>query len=50
MLKKAATQNTLKDLNEKLVVRLNKNVDEVDKLMKQTNIPAYTAVPDVNVL
>lgn len=50
MLKKAATQNTLKELNEKLVTRLNKNVEEVDRLMKQTNVPQYTAVPDVNVL
>jgi len=50
MLKKAATQQTLKELNEKLVGRLNKNVEEVDKLMQQTNIPQYTAVPDVSVL
>lgn len=50
MLKKAAAQNTLKDLNEKLVGRLNRNVEEVDKLMKQTNVPQYSAVPDMNVL
>lgn len=50
MLKKAATQNTIKELNDKLVTRLNKNVEEVDRLMKQTNVPQYTAVPDVNVL
>lgn len=50
MLKKAATQQTLKDLNEKLTTRLNKNVDDIDKLMKNANIPQYTAVPDVSVL
>eukprot|EP00347_Sterkiella_histriomuscorum_P010965 403374259 len=50
MLKKAATQQTLKDLNEKLTVRLNKNVEELDKLMNNANIPQYTAVPDMNVL
>lgn len=50
MLKKAATQQTLKDLNEKLTVRLNKNVEDIDKLMKNANVPQYTAVPDVSVL
>ena len=50
MLKRAAAQNTMKDLNDKLVARLTKSVEEVDKLMTQTNIPQYTAVPDVNVL
>lgn len=50
MLKKAATQQTLKDLNEKLTTRLNKNVEDLDKLMSNANIPSYTAVPDVTVL
>lgn len=50
MLKKAATQQTLKDLNEKLTTRLNKNVEDLDKLMKNANIPQYTAVPDMSVL
>lgn len=50
MLKKAAQQQTLKDLNEKLMTRLNHNVEEIDKLMKNANVPQYTAVPDVNAL
>ena len=50
MLKKAATQNTVKDLYEKLSERLNKNVELIDELMKATNVPQYTAVPDINVL
>lgn len=49
-MKKAATQQTLKDLNEKLTTRLNKNVEDLDKLMSNANIPQYTAVPDVTVL
>lgn len=49
-MKKAATQQTLKDLNEKLTTRLNKNVEDLDKLMSNANIPSYTAVPDVTVL
>lgn len=40
----------MKDLNEKLLVRLTASVEEVDKLMAQTNVPQYTAVPDINVL
>ena len=39
MLKKAAAQNTLKELNEKLTVRLNKNVEDIDRLMKVSNVP-----------
>jgi len=39
MLKKAATQNTVKDLYEKLSERLNKNVELIDELMKATNVP-----------
>jgi hypothetical protein len=50
MLKRAATQNTMKELNEKLLQRLTASVEEVDKLMSQTNVPQYTAVPDPNVL
>jgi len=50
MLKKAATQQTLKDLNEKLTGRLNKNVDEIDRLIKNANVPQFTAVPDMSVL
>jgi hypothetical protein len=33
MLKRAATQNTMKELNDKLLQRLNASVEEVDKLM-----------------
>jgi hypothetical protein len=40
----------LKEQNEKLISRLSTNVEEVDKLMKQTNIPQFSAVPDANVL
>lgn len=50
MLKKAATQASLKDLHEKLSERLNKNVEEIENLMKATSIPNYSAVPDFNVL
>ena len=50
MLKKAATQQTLKDLNDKLTTRLAKNVEDIDKLMSNANIPQYTAVPDITVL
>jgi hypothetical protein len=39
MLKKAAIQASIKDLHEKLHERLNKNVEEIDKLMKATSIP-----------
>lgn len=40
----------MKEQNEKLISRLSTNVEEVDKLMKQTNIPQFSAVPDANVL
>jgi len=33
MLKKAAAQATIKDLNDKLTVRLNKNVEDIEKLI-----------------
>lgn len=49
MLKKAAQQQTLKDLNQKLSERLNKNVEDIDRLMKNANVPQYTAVPDIGV-
>lgn len=51
MLKKAVNQNlSLKEQYEKLGDRLKKNVEEIDELMKATNVPQYTAVPDHNVL
>lgn len=52
MLKKAAAaqQSALKEQYEKLGARLAKNVEEIDTLMKATNVPQYTAVPDHNVL
>jgi len=51
MLKKAAAQTlSLKEQYEKLGDRLKKNVDDIDELMKATNVPQYTAVPDHNVM
>ena len=51
MLKKAATQSiSLKEQYEKLGERLKKNVEDIDELMKATNVPQYTAVPDHNVM
>lgn len=51
MLKKTATSQTaLKEQYEKLAERIAKNVEEIDGLMKVTNVPQYTAVPDHNVL
>lgn len=51
MLKKAATANAAyKEQLDKLAERLRKNVEEIDNLMKATNVPQYTAVPDHNVL
>jgi hypothetical protein len=50
MMKKAAAQGTTKDLYSKLLERLTNDLEEADKLMAQTNLPAYTAVPDHNVL
>lgn len=51
MLKKAVTQTqSIKDQYEKLGERLTANVEEIDNLMKATNVPQYTAVPDHNVL
>ena len=51
MLKKAVNQqSTLKEQQEKLGERLAKNVAEIDNLMKATNVPQYTAVPDHNVM
>ena len=49
-MKKAAAQGAQKELYSKLLERLNKNLVEADKLMAQTNLPQYTAVPDHNVL
>lgn len=40
----------MKELYEKLQDRLSKNVDQIDNLMKATNVPQYTAVPDVNAM
>jgi len=40
MLKKAVTQKaSLTEQYEKLGERLKKNVDEIDELMKATNVP-----------
>ena len=50
MLKKAAAQATIKDLNDKLTARLNKNVEDIDKLITNANVPQFTAVPDISVL
>ncbi len=51
MLKKAVTQTqSIKEQYEKLGDRLKANVEEIDNLMKATNVPQYTAVPDHNVL
>ena len=51
MLKKAAAQTmSLKEQYEKLGERLKKNVEDIDELMKATNVPQYTAVPDHNVM
>ncbi len=33
-----------------MLERLNRNLEDADKLMAQTNLPQYTAVPDHNVL
>ena len=50
MLKKAATQNTIKEQYEKLSDRLKQDVEDIEKLMAATNVPSYTAVPDASVL
>jgi hypothetical protein len=48
--KAAASQNAFKEQYEKLGARLTKNVEDIENLMKATNVPQYTAVPDHNVL
>lgn len=50
MLKKAATQGAMKEQYEKLLQRVNKNVEDVEKLVAATNLPGFAAVPDHNVL
>jgi hypothetical protein len=50
MLKKAAASSNFKEQYEKLQERINKNVTDVEILMKATSVPSYTAVPDINVL
>jgi len=40
----------MKEQYEKLNSRLAQNVEDVDKLMKATSVPSYTAMPDLNVL
>jgi len=50
MMKKAATQSGMKDMYDKLLQRVKTNVDTAEKLMEQTHLPAYTAVPDASVL
>jgi len=40
MLKKAVTSNiSMKEQYEKLADRLKKNVEDIDELMKATNVP-----------
>ena len=36
----------MKDMYGKLLERLTKNLEEADKLMEQTHLPSYTAIPD----
>lgn len=50
MLKKAAAQNTFKEQYEKLSQRLKVNIEDVDKLLKATAVPGFSAVPDPNAL
>lgn len=50
MLKKAQTQGAMQELYKKLLERLDSNIEDADKLMAQSNLPSYTAVPDHNVL
>lgn len=50
MLKKAATQNTIKEQYEKLSNRLKSNMESIEKLLSATSVPSYSAVPDHNVL
>ena len=45
MLKKAAAQNTFKEQYEKLSQRLKANVEDVERLLKATAVPAFSAVP-----
>lgn len=53
MLKKAAAAQQsalMKEQLNKLSQRLSNNVEEIENLMKATQVPQYTAVPDHNVL
>jgi len=50
MLKKAAAQNTFKEQYEKLSKRLKSNVEDVEKLLKATAVPGFSAIPDPNAL
>ena len=43
-------KTTLKGQYEKLTERLNKSLDQVNKLTETTPTPAYAAVPDPNIL
>ena len=36
----------MKEMYSKLLERLNKNLEDADKLMEQTHLPSYTAIPD----
>jgi hypothetical protein len=40
----------MREQYDKLLNRLNANLEEVDRLMQQTSMPAYTAVPDPSAL
>lgn len=48
MLKKAANQGAIKEY-EKLNDRLKQNLEDLEKLMKQTSMPSYSAMPDHDV-
>ena len=50
MHKKAAAQAGLQESFNKLIERLSSQIENVDKLMKQTAMPQYQAVPDHNIL
>lgn len=49
MLKKATGQISFKEQYEKLTQRLKTNVEDVEKLMKATNIPVFGDQTDQDV-
>lgn len=48
--KAAAQKHSFKEQYEKLSERLKKNMDDIEKLLQATSVPAYSAIPDQNVL